>query len=296
VPRAGLPWSVIAATLVALAAPCSSLAVDRPSHAYRCPTSGSPPAFAHYWVGSSFENLPLTDRLFRCGGAYRSDAVVRTNSFSVLYGDCDASDGGCALPLEIQTWPACDRSFADYDFLPGLFPRPPIGRLRGVPSARFEGGTRLELYTGEVTVVVFADAPGRATRAAAALATTPESPLLVASGAPLPAAVRGHLRGALFCGLRRPRLRVVRTTRRAVTIKARVRTPGFLWGELRLAGKKPDDTVIPPGNVDFAFRVERGVVRRKIRLDGPGPHVGTVRLTAFDGRRSRDRLIRFSAP
>jgi hypothetical protein len=249
-----------------------------------------------YWVGSSFEDLPLTHRIFRCGAAYWNGlAVVRHNSFGVLYGDCDASDGGCALPLEIQTWPACDRNFADFDFLPGLFPRPPIGRLRGVPSARFEGSTRVELYTGDVTVVVFADTPGRATRAAAALATTPESPLLVASGAPLPAAVKGHLRRALFCGVRAPRLRVVRTTRRAVTIKARVRTPGFLWGELRLAGKK-HDTVVSPGNVDFAFRVKRGIVRRRIRLNRPGPHIGTVRLTAFDGRRSRDRLIHFSAP
>jgi hypothetical protein len=287
----------IAAALVALAAPCSPLAADRPSHSYRCPAGGSPPAFAHYWLGPSFENLPLTARRFRCGGAYKDgSAVVRINSFGVLYGNCDPSDGGCALPLEIQTWPACDRSFADYDFLPGLFPRPPIGRLRGVPSARFEGGTRLELYTGDVTVVVFADARGRAARAAAALATTPESPLRVASGSPLPAAVEGHLRGSLFCGLRRPGLRVVRTTRRAVTIRARVRTPSFLWGELRLAGQTPDRPGIGPGNVDFAFRVKRGVVSRTIRLDRPGRYGGSVRLTALDGRHSRDRLLRFSAP
>jgi hypothetical protein len=292
-----LTSSAIAAALVALAAPCWALAVDRPSHSYRCPARGSPPAFAHYWLGPSFENLPLTDRRFRCGGAYKDgSAVVRTNTSEVLYGDCDPSDGGCALPLEIQTSPACDRSFADYDFLPGLFPRPPIGRLRGVPSARFEGGTRLELYTGDVTVVVFADAPGRAARAAAALASTPESPLRLASGSPLPAAVEGHLRGSLVCGLRRPGLRVVWTTRRAVTIRARVRAPGFLWGELRHAGENHDRPGIAPGNVDFAFRVKRGVVNRRIRLDGPGRYVGRVRLTALDGRHSRDRLVRFSAP
>jgi hypothetical protein len=267
------------------------------SHAYRCPSAPRPPAFAHYWLGPSFEGLPLRYRDFHCSGASTDSYVVmRTNFSSVIYGDCDASDGGCAPPLEIQTWPACDRSFADYDFSPLFFPKPRLRRLRGVPSARFKGGDeRLELYTGDVTVAIWGDGAGRVARAAEALRTTPQSPVSVAPNGPLPRAVRGHIRGTLFCGLRRPRLRVARATRRAVTIAARVRTSGFLSGELRLAGKKPDELGIPPGNVDFAVRVRRGAVKRRIRLRRAGRYAGTIRLTALDGRHSRERRIRFVA-
>jgi hypothetical protein len=287
----------IGACVLALPAPTASLG-DTRSHAYRCPPGGESPPFVHYWLGPSFEGLPAADRDFTCYRPYSeaSALVIRTNSFVVIYGSCDASEGGCAPPLQIQTWPACDRSFADYDFSPGLFPRPRLRRLRGVPAARFRGGDeRLELYTGDVTVVIWGDSAGRRSRAAVALQTTPESRLSVAPYGPLPRPVRGHVEGRVFCGLRYPRVRVARATSRAVTIAARVPMPGFLSGELWPAGSRPDELGLRPGNVQFAFRVRRSGVERRIRLRRAGRHVGTIRFTALDGRHSPDRVIRFRA-
>ncbi|MGH3043052.1 MAG: hypothetical protein ACRDNG_15190 [Gaiellaceae bacterium] len=41
--------------------------------------------------------------------------------------------------------------------------------MRGVPAALFEGGHRLELYTGSLSVVLFGDGKAQLLRAAEAL-------------------------------------------------------------------------------------------------------------------------------
>lgn len=42
--------------------------------------------------------------------------AYRANFASLIYGDCEASsDAGCAPPLEIQTWPACERNAGTYE-------------------------------------------------------------------------------------------------------------------------------------------------------------------------------------
>lgn len=109
---------------------------------------------------------------------------------SAIYGDCPATpEGGCAPPLEVQSWPECRRDRAGYDdTAPGA--RKAMGLTtfgRGpnpVPGAVFEDGTRLELYTGTTTIVVFADDPRLGRRAAGVLAarvqaagTVPEAQL-----------------------------------------------------------------------------------------------------------------------
>lgn len=89
-----------------------------------------------------------------------------------IYGDCtppeptaEHQSPGCFYPIEIQTWPTCMRNVAQY-------PQPLVAEaliIRGAPALSFDGGTRLEIYTGNVVVVIFDDDPLRAIRVANAL-------------------------------------------------------------------------------------------------------------------------------
>ena len=155
-------------------------------------------AFPLYWLGSSFNRLPLT-AITRRNDAAIAGQDVRADYVGFVYGDCVATDEtGCPPPLEVQVWPACERALADYALTPAGDPVPHhMTRVRGVPAASFERGLRLELYTGEVTVVIFGLARQPVLRAATALraanalasdrATLPQ---------PVPGAMRGHLRCA----------------------------------------------------------------------------------------------------
>jgi len=107
--------------------------------------------------------------------AWTSDAI---------YGTCtpEGSEGTCDPPLEIQSGPECDRNFSSYGVVE------PAGALstrksfflsgsHKIPTAALEYGrfgTRLEMYTGQTTVVIGSygnpDPPSLARRAAHALA------------------------------------------------------------------------------------------------------------------------------
>lgn len=100
------------------------------------------------------------------------------------YGTCtpEGSEGTCDSPLEIQSYPECDRNFSSYGVVE------PVGALRPsksfflsgsykIPTAAFEHGrfgARLEMYTGQTTVAIFSygnpDPPNLAKLAAHALA------------------------------------------------------------------------------------------------------------------------------
>jgi hypothetical protein len=136
--------------------------------------------FPLYWAGERIDDLPLTAVL-------RREDTARYVSF--VYGDCEASsDGGCAPPAEVQVWPSCLRNLALYED-----PRSRVGSLepttlRGVPAALFDDGTRLELASDRVTVVVFAHTRTSALRIAAALRSLDGS---VAPGHSLPKQAEG---------------------------------------------------------------------------------------------------------
>jgi hypothetical protein len=128
---------------------------------------------------------------------------IRRNLVSQMYGSCKAKEGdaSCAPPVEIQTWPACERNLSLYH----RYPSPdgevvPYKRttVRGAPAAIFEDGSRIEVYTGNVTVVIFADSPQRAERAAASLRGRLQSIAVRATGE-LPQPSRGALEGELAC-------------------------------------------------------------------------------------------------
>jgi hypothetical protein len=154
--------------------------------------------FALYSAGGSFEGLPLvaiTRRLDPPLSEIGVPLTVRANFVSHIYGDCEAtSDSGCAPPLQIQVWPACERNLSVYptdDWFK-------IERttVRGVPAAFFEEGARLEVYSGDVTIVVFGLGKEHVRRAAEAL-----QPVNMAASAAhnLPSPRPGALEGRLGC-------------------------------------------------------------------------------------------------
>jgi hypothetical protein len=164
------------------------------------------PPFTAYDLGPSFEGLarssevrdcyaPPFHRHIRIDGPYA--ASVAWTSF-VDYGTCTpegGEGGGCTDPLEIQSWPECDRSFyiAAGAKSPKDLPAQTSYRLSGsrkIPTvARLYGITTwIEMYTGQTTIVIFSGGPDLAVSAAHALARIVAPKLSSRSAASLRAA------------------------------------------------------------------------------------------------------------
>jgi hypothetical protein len=151
-------------------------------------------------LGHVFHHLARNSPAVRCTVPHRRAEVASgpwrsVGYLSVLYGDCDASEGGCRLPLEVQNWPECAANPNSYKPNPGfssksaatdLNPSEPLvlHNAPWVPARTFEARTRIEIYAGETTVVVFATSARLAREAAETIAS------LVAASAPAAAAVR----------------------------------------------------------------------------------------------------------
>ncbi len=98
----------------------------------------------------------------------------------LTYGSCNSHLEPCQDPLEIQTWPECARDPNSYTpergasrrKQPLLNPRElvKIKTAPGLPAASYNEGTRIELYGGGSTVVIYAQNTKLAQRAAQALA------------------------------------------------------------------------------------------------------------------------------
>jgi hypothetical protein len=144
-----------------------------------------------YWVGESFEGLPLTRiGLHELGGGF-------------IYGTCEPprDEGGCAPPLQIQTIRMCAPRVPTVPLTHRL-------TLRGVPAGSRGGGLVLLSHAVEVRIFVSPTVRGavrsdvgRALRAAAALhSANPDGPGAVGPNEPLPqpppdAEARGSCRG-----------------------------------------------------------------------------------------------------
>lgn len=145
-----------------------------------------------YALGFAYEGVEHQAVLHQLSSHYTEGYV--SDSVTVIYGDCETggqSLGGCALP-QIQTWPACIRQ-----------PLRPQAVVRGVPAGFEEAGGRLELATGEVTVVVFGAGKAGVLRAAEALVLVNGAEFPAAArepGADLPPPVPGAEDGSLSCG------------------------------------------------------------------------------------------------
>ena len=125
--------------------------------------------YPNYWVGQSFEGLRLAAVIRQCDAAPEDGAPNRTNLVSYLYGSCPASDDqGCAVPIEIQTWPLEERNREMYTSTPSKFlPAHEYTTFNSFPAIRFD--SRLEIFYSNATVAIFGDDEAQIDRAAAAL-------------------------------------------------------------------------------------------------------------------------------
>jgi hypothetical protein len=147
----------------------------------------------------AFDEYPLFFAGDRVDGHPLAAVVRRSDTaefVSFIYGDCTPVDGmGCAPPIEIQVWPACRRHLALYESSPAE-----IGvertAVRGVPAAVLDDGTRLELQSGRVTIVVFAETRARLARIAGSLRSLDSR---AARDGPLPPPAAGAVEGVLEC-------------------------------------------------------------------------------------------------
>lgn len=170
-----------------------------------CPHSSAYVNFPYYWAGPSFEGKSVVARIRRCDRPYPGEGG-RANFFSYIYGCEIELPGADCNPVEVQTWPGCERTLSN----DGYGDRSSYDRIqvRGVPAAidKFGFG-ELELYTGEVTVVIFANRRGQALRFARTLRSAPRSHQQTGDDENLPSPLPGHMAGRLLCG---PSLRITR--------------------------------------------------------------------------------------
>lgn len=147
-----------------------------------------------YDVGTDFEGLPLTAIDSQRGPAQYGEPTG-VDEVMFAYGTCEvpaaSTEGGCAVPLTIQVWSACERYRELYAFQPDE-----SLTLRGVDAAFYENFRRLELYTGRVTVVLFGTGRGQLMRAAAKLRGVNR---LTTTADRLPPEARGAQSGGLSC-------------------------------------------------------------------------------------------------
>jgi hypothetical protein len=141
---------------------------DRKNEALPCTGPKDPINFEIFSAGPAVAGLPLTSVVRRCDAGAPADEAP-ANYVAYLYGHCEIADGatGCALPLQIHTWPACQRSLADYSFegKPLPYRRLPEHGGAEVVEINFSLDHRIEVYTKSSTVVIFASSSALAKRA-----------------------------------------------------------------------------------------------------------------------------------
>ncbi len=132
----------------------------------------SPPRrqFAVYYLGASFAGYPFRAAVRKC--PYSTDP---SDNVTVLYGDCNASDGGCLAPIEVVSGPLCQ---GDLNHASRVGPQPHRFRIRGVPAAVFDSSlngssVEVEVYTGHTAVAVTTAGVGHAMNAARAIELAP---------------------------------------------------------------------------------------------------------------------------
>jgi hypothetical protein len=145
--------------------------------------------FPVYYAGEEVDGLP-----FESISEHPpvKDGDERSPFWSLSYGDCTPPpDGGCSLPITVQSWSTCYRWFN----MSHHQRRPHLVNLRGAKASGGIGGSELEIFTGRSTVVIFAYSHNLAMAAARQLRKVgqTETPAL------LPPPVPGSLGGKLPC-------------------------------------------------------------------------------------------------
>lgn len=122
-----------------------------------CTGEGEPINFEVFSAGPAVAGVPMTATVRRCDARALADEST-SNYFAYVYGDCQALGGGCRLPLQIRSYPACQRSYSEYEFEGKPLPYkelPPIDGAR-VREIEFLVDHRIEIYTGTSTIVISA--------------------------------------------------------------------------------------------------------------------------------------------
>lgn len=173
-----------------------------------CDSEAGPTSFPVYSVGPVFEGLPMTTTYRRCDVPWPEE-VERANFVSFIYGSCTPPAGidvgGCAPPLEVQSWPTCERNLASIQPMPdGQTLQYSQIQVNGAPAASFDDGLQVEVFTGRTTVVVFGADAAQVLRAAAAIQAQPSDdplafPAKASSADPLPAPLPGIVEGGIPC-------------------------------------------------------------------------------------------------
>jgi hypothetical protein len=165
--------------------------------------------FETFSAGAAPVGLPLTETIRRCD---EGSGDAGANYVSYIYGDCMIAESatGCSPPLEVQVWPACQRSLADYSFEGRPLPHRKLPSDDAAEVVEFAFGldNRIEVYTRSSTIVIFANQIALARKAVgllrpiargkppltnpAALAATPVQGLA--------APAEGSIEGQLSCG------------------------------------------------------------------------------------------------
>lgn len=186
--------------------PAGETRVNAASFSRVCP-AGAPVPTRAYDLRSTFAGLKLTSRQYLCNPAPPAGATVASGPseavgyVSLVYGSCRAtSSEGCVPPLNVQSWPECardpntyrpsDRRAARREAT--LNPNEPvrIPTAPSIPAREFGGGMRLEIYSGDTTIVVFAANTHLAGAAGAAIARTVANQAPTGSAARLRSAAR----------------------------------------------------------------------------------------------------------
>jgi hypothetical protein len=173
-----------------------------------CTTIVQAANYRYFSLGLSFEGLSVTQRLRTCEQPNEEDWAVRSNDVTFIYGDCTvgAGDAGCEPPLQIQSWPACENSRADYAEGPDGEPVPRQDlTIRGTQASLFDDLTSLEIYTGKTVIAIYGRDAAQVRRAADAVRAEPlnqapiNGPTATSPGGNLDPPAAGSLEGTLTC-------------------------------------------------------------------------------------------------
>jgi hypothetical protein len=142
-----------------------------------CTGPEDPINFEIFSAGPAVAGLPLTGTVRRCDPGAPVDEEP-SNYVAYVYGECEIAEGatGCELPLQVHSWPACQRALADYSFegKPLPYEELPTQSEAKVVEIDFFAGNRIEVYTGSSTVVIFASDPAVARKAVEQLSSQGE--------------------------------------------------------------------------------------------------------------------------
>lgn len=123
-----------------------------------CTGASDPINFEVFSAGPDVAGVPMSEAARRCDSGALADEAT-SNYFAYVYGDCRPEpNAGCLPPLQIRSYPACQRNYAEYSFEGKQLPYTELPSVDGaiVREIEFLVDHRIEVYTGTSTIVLSA--------------------------------------------------------------------------------------------------------------------------------------------